>query len=125
MVRKGTQDATEDRVQREPSPTDIISSGSFTDGGLFLCGKILARTRKEFKQENGDIRICRSYKVLAGCDLHWVDDWSFSPTMPIGQQIEVEVSPRAFASRSGAQYRLNIVEKQEGFREENQDADPC
>jgi len=125
MVRKGTQDAAQDRSHTEPSSGTIISSGCFADGGLFLCGKILARTRKEFKQENGDIRVCRSYKVLAGCDLHWVDDWSFSPTMPIGQQIEVEVSPRAFASRSGAQYRLNIVEKQDGILEENQDADPC
>ena len=86
------------------------------DGGLMLKGRILARSKRVFQQPDGTTREVKTYRVLAGIDLFYIDDWSAETPMSIGAEVDVPVTLRAFKGRNGeAQARLNFVRPDSGW----------
>ena len=85
-------------------------------GGLSVTGRVVARTRRDFRQDDGKIRSCVTYRLLAGVDIVFVDDWSGNVPMGIGALVSsLPVYVRAFKGRDGgAQSRLVVSEDNNG-----------
>jgi hypothetical protein len=100
------------------SPASEVDKAVAT-GGLFLNGRILARSKRAFQQPDGTMREVKTYRVLAGIDLFYVDDWSSETPMSVGATLEAPVSLRAFKGRNGEpQARLNFVRANEVWENE-------
>ena len=89
------------------------------EGGLTLKGRILARSKRVLQQPDGSTREVKTYRVLAGIDLFYIDDWSDEAPMCVGAQVEAPVTLRAFKGRNGeAQARLNFLRPNAGWGDE-------
>jgi len=86
--------------------------------GLFLTGKCVGRRRREFKQKDGTIRYSITMQILAEKQLHRVERWTDIPlpadVPAIGDEITLEVVPRAFVANGRAEVRLGIAGDESG-----------
>ena len=104
MVRKGTIDAADEEC-----------------GGLTVTGKIIARTTKQWpdKAVPGTLRTCVTYRILAGIEIVFVDEWCAEATaMPVGSRVSaLPVYVRAYVTgRGSAGYRLCVEEEKVPFQ---------
>jgi len=80
-----------------------LAKGEGKESGLTLRGTILAREHRIVKSpQTGEDRRYVQYRVLAGIDVFFVEDWSGETAMPVGSEIQLPVYVRTFTRKGGS-----------------------
>lgn len=74
---------------------------------------MLERRVRVFTGKDNIAKDVISYRVLAGNEVHFVDDWSGVPAFHVGEEVRIQVYVRAFAGRRGPMYGLTRCQPQE------------